>query len=48
MNEKEKRKDFEQRQEDETVLCTKPFNAESSRLSDEDNPCELVLDKQGV
>lgn len=45
MNDKEKRKEFDQRQEAETTLCTKPFNAESSRLSDEDSPCEVVKDK---
>jgi len=39
---KEKDKEFEKNQAAETVFCTKPFNAESSRLSDEDSPCETV------
>lgn len=43
MNEKDK--EFDKVQVVETVFCTKPFNAESSRLSDEDTPCEVMQDK---
>ncbi len=45
MNEKDKKKEFEQVQGSEEVFCTKPFNAESSRMTDEDSPCEVILEK---
>lgn len=45
MNDTDKRKDFDQRKKEEPAFCNKPFNAESSRLTDEDNPCDVVQEK---
>ncbi len=46
MNEKERKQELEQVLDVHTSVCTKPFNAESSRLNDEDLPCDVMLNNE--